>query len=111
MTARNAFFSSPVVGHDRKVVLMMNQRRRQHFLGSSRNSRAKVPATTAGILDQVGHFLEQRRVLAVDGGTRPPSRRALRLELARDPVAPLGVLEDDEVLGQPRAVLVERPRP
>jgi hypothetical protein len=54
MTARNAFFQLPVFAFDRKVMLMMNQRRRQHFSGSSRNSSANVPATTDGASTRSG---------------------------------------------------------
>ena len=43
-------------------------------------------------------------ILELDAAAQPAR---VHLELARDPIAPLGVVEDDEVLGQPRLVLVE----
>ena len=42
MTARNAVFSLPVLVLDRKVVLMMDQRRRQHFFGQLEELRART---------------------------------------------------------------------
>ena len=43
-------------------------------------------------------------LLQVHAPAEPPR---VRLELARDAIAALGVLEHDEVLGQPRLVFVE----
>ena len=61
------------------------------------------------VLDQIGHFVQQAR-LAVHGAAHAPLQPLrLRVELARDLVVALAALEDDEVLEQPRAVLVERP--
>ena len=97
-----------VLGFDRKVVLMVNQRRRQHFLGQLEELERERAGDDRRVLDQIGHFVEQAR-LAVDGAA-DAALQPLRLgvELARDLVVALAALEDDEVLEQPRAVLVER---
>ena len=98
-----------VLGLDRKVVLMMNQRGRQHFVGQLEELERERAGDDRRVLDQIGH-LEQQPGLAVHGpadAALQPLR--LRVELARDLVVALAALEDDEVLEQPRAVLVERP--
>ena len=43
-------------------------------------------------------------LLELHAAAEPPR---VHLELARDAIAALGVIEDDEVLGQPRLVLLE----
>ena len=74
--------------------------------GSARNAAIEEAGHDAGILDEIGDLVDQRGVLLA-GATRPPQPPRVRLELARDAIAALRVIEDDEVLGEPRAVLVE----
>ena len=93
------------LGHDRKPVLMMHERRRQHFFRQREEPGVEEAGDDRRILDEIGDLFDQRRVLLQVHAPAEPAR--VHLELARDPVAPLGVLEDDEVLGQPRLVLVE----
>ena len=77
MTARNAFFSLPVLVLDRKVVLMMNQRRRQHFLGQLEELVRERAGDDRRVLDQVGHFVAAARTrCATVRLTRPCSRCA-----------------------------------
>ena len=60
-TARNASFSSPRLGQHRKVVLVVHQRGRQHFLGSSRNAAVEEAGDDGRELDQIGDLVDQRR--------------------------------------------------
>ena len=106
-TARNASFSSPRVGHHRKEVLVMHERGRQHFLRQLQEAALEEAGDDAGELDQVGDLVDERRLLAqVDAAAQLPR---LGFQLARDAIAALGVIEDDEVLRQARPVLVEGP--
>ena len=50
-----------VLVHHREVVLVMNHRRRQHFLGELEELHRDVPGDDRGILDEVGHLAQQRR--------------------------------------------------
>ncbi|MGC4085384.1 MAG: hypothetical protein QM736_25495 [Vicinamibacterales bacterium] len=97
-----------VLALDREVVLMMNQRRRQHFLGELQELRAEGACHHRGVLDEIGHFGEQPRF--VPHHAADPSLKALCLgvQLASDLVVTLAPLEDHEVLEQTRAILVER---
>ena len=77
VTARNAGISAPVAPTHRKEMLMMNQRRRQHF----RRQRQELGAERAGDdrreLDEIRHFLEQRLGLR-DAGAAWRGRRCWR---------------------------------
>ena len=107
MTARNAFFSLPVFGLDREVVLMMNQRRRQHFIGQLEELGAEGAGHDRRVLDEVGHLGEQAGLGAHHPADAPLEPLRLRVELAGNLVVPLAAFEHDEVLEQPRLVLVE----
>jgi hypothetical protein len=61
-----------------------------------------VESTSSG---EVRHFVEQ--AMMVFQGHAPVEPPRVSLEVARDPIAPLGVLEDDEVLLEARLVLFE----
>ena len=90
-------------------MLMMNQRRRQHFFGQLEELERERAGDDRRVLDQIGH-LEQQAALVVDGAADAPLQALrLRVELAGNLVVPFGALEDDEVLEQPRPILVERP--
>ena len=101
-----------VLALDRKVVLMMNQRGRQHFLGELEELVRESARDDRWVLDEIGHFVQQAGIAvarrAADASLQP---LRFRVELAGDLVVPLAALEDDEVLEQPRAVLVERCAP
>ena len=109
MTARNAFFSRPSSPSTGKVVLMVNQRRRQHFLRQLEELERERAGDDRRVLDEIGHFVQQPGVAVHDAADAALQALRLRVELARDLVVALAALEDDEVLEQPRAVLVERP--
>ena len=100
-----------VLGLDRKVVLMVNQRRRQHFVGQLEELERERAGDDRRVLDQIGHLVQQPRLAADDAADAALQALRLRVELARDLVVALAALEDHEVLEQPRAVLVERSAP
>src|SRR5438046_10352871 len=89
-------------------MLMGNWRRRQHFLGQLEELERERAGDDRRVLDEIGDFVQQAGI-AVDG----PAHAALealrlRVELARDLVVALTALEDDEILQETSAVLVER---
>ena len=84
---------------------MVHERRRQHLLGQLEEAALEKPGDDAGILDEIGDFLDQGGVLLQQHAAAEAPR--VQLELARDAIAPLAVIEHDEVLGQPRLVFVE----
>ena len=55
-------FQLTVVIDHRKVMLMMNHRRRQHFFGKLEKLDGEMAGDDGRIFDKVGHFLQQRRV-------------------------------------------------
>ena len=68
---------SAVFGLDRKVVLMVNQRGRQHFLGKLEELVRERPRHDRRVLDEVGHLVQQAGVaVARPRLTRPCSRCA-----------------------------------
>ena len=97
-----------VLALDRKVVLMMNQRRRQHFLGQLEELERERAGDDRRILDQIGHFEQQPDSLWTVRLTRPCRRCALASSSRAILLCRSAALEDDEVLEQPGAVLVER---
>ena len=98
-----------VLSLDRKVVLMMNQRRRQHLIRQLEELEREGAADDRGVLDEIGHLVEESGLGAGAAADAPLQALCLRVELAGDLVVALAALEDHEVLEQPRAVLVERP--
>ena len=98
-----------VVVHHREVVLVMNHRRRQHFFGQ---------------LEELDRECARRRRTDTRRGRAPPAAATtaprpvaltaaaqlarVRLELAADLRLALAAIEDDEVLEQPRLVVLER---
>ena len=99
----------PVVALDREIVLVMHERRRQHFVGQLEELRRERAGDDRRVLDQIGHFLQQRRFLARRAAHAALQPLRFRVELARDLVVALAPLENHEVLEEPRAILVERP--
>ena len=87
-------------------MLMMNHRRRQHFLGKPEELVGECSRRDDRILHQVRHFVEHA---LPDERPRDASAAAARfgVELARDALVPLAAIEDHEVLGEPLAVIVE----
>ncbi len=92
VTARNAGFSLPVVVHHREVVLVMNHRRRQHFLRQLEELDREVTGDDGRVLDQVGHFLQQRRLRGDQAADAAAELARVRLELAADLRLALGAV-------------------
>ena len=63
---------------------------------------------TRRILDEVGHFAQQRRLRGQLGADAAAEPARVRFELAPDLLLALAAVEDDEVLEQPLLVVVER---
>ncbi len=105
-TARNASFSSPRLVDAPGSSADDGRASSSALRAAARGTpRSKKPATTPG--NSTRSATSSSSAAWSFRWTRPPSRRAWHLELARDAIAALGVLEDDEVLGQPRLVVVE----
>ena len=51
-----------VLALDRKVVLMVNQRRRQHFLGQLEELERERAGDHRRVLDEIGHLVQQAGV-------------------------------------------------
>ncbi len=74
----------PLVVHHREVVLVMNHRRRQHFLRELEELDREVPGDDRRVLDEVGHFLQQRRLRRDEAADAAAELARVRLELAPD---------------------------
>ena len=98
-----------VLSLDRKVVLMMNQRRRQHLIRQLEELEREGAADHRRVLDEIGHLVEEPGLGAGDAADAALQALCLRVELACNLVVALAALEDHEVLEQPRAVFVEGP--
>ncbi len=98
----------PVVAFHRKVMLMVNQRRRQHLFGKLEELEREGAGDDRWVLDEVRNLLEQRGILAHGAADAALQALRFRIQLARDLVVPLAALEDHEILEQPRTILVER---
>ena len=96
----------PLIARDRKEMLMMNHRRRQHFFGQPEEFVGERSRRDDRVLDQIRHLVEHA---LPDQRSRDASATAARfgVELARDAIVPLAAIDDDEVLGEPLAVIVE----
>jgi hypothetical protein len=90
-------------------MLVVNQRRRQHFGRKRQELGTEGAGHDRRKLDQIRNFLEEGFGLRVvlDERAAADLPRA-RLELAHHAVTPFDAREDDEVLGQLLPVLVER---
>ncbi len=89
-------------------MLMMDERRREHFLGQLQELGAECAGHDRREFDQIRNFLEQRhglRQLLEQRAAADAPR--LRLEVAHDPIAAIDPREHHEVLGELLAVLVE----
>ena len=97
-----------VVVHHREVVLVMDHRRGQHFLGQREELGGKHAGDHRRPLHQIRDLVEQPGLT----GRRPMDASAqpagVHVELAHDPLAPILAFEDDEVLEQARLVVLER---
>ena len=87
-------------------MLMMDHRRRQHFLRQAQELIGKYARRDDRVLDEVRHFIEHA---LPDQRSCDPSAAAARfgIELARDAIVPLVAIEHDEVLAEPLAIVVE----
>jgi hypothetical protein len=97
-------------GHDREVVLMVNQRRRQDL----RRKREELVIEDAGDdrreLHEVRHFVQKGfglRVLMEHGASAELA--GVRVEVAHDAIAAIDARQDHEVLSEALAILVEAP--
>jgi hypothetical protein len=108
VTTRNAGFQSAGFVDNRKVVLMMNHRRRQHFFGQRQELLwRKCPAMTVGYSMRSGTSSRSVECSIAAAPTRPPRLRAFASRPARDAVLPFLPIENDEMLGEARRVIVE----
>jgi len=101
MTARKRFLELAVLALNWKVMLMMNQRRRQHLFGKLEELARECAGDDRRILDQIGHFVEEARVLADDAADATLEALGFRVECAGDLVVALATLENDEVFEEP----------
>ncbi len=104
-TARNASLMAPASVTHRKPVLVMHERRRQHFFRQDEEPGIEEAGDDRRVLDQVRDFLDERGVILQVHAAAEPA--GVHLEVAGDAVAAVGVAEDDEVLGEPGLILVE----
>ena len=89
----------------RKPVLMMHERRRQHFLRQHEERGIEEAGDDRRELDEIGDLFDERGViLDVHAAAKAAG---VHLQVAGDAIAALGVIEDHEMLGQPRLVFVE----
>jgi hypothetical protein len=77
-------FQRALVVEHREVMLVMDQRGRQHFLRQFEERTLEEAGDDPGILDEVGNFIEQRGMLAQVNTSAELAR--FGFELARDPI-------------------------
>ena len=105
-TARNASFSSPSIVDHRKVVLVVDQRGRQHLLRQLEERRGKKPATTPGNSTRSATSSTSAGMILAAARGRPAAARGdSRSRAMRSRRS--ACVEHHEMLGQPRLVLVE----
>ena len=97
-----------LVVDDREEVLVVDHRRRQHLLGKLEELGAEGACDHGRVLDEVGHFLQQARLAGGRAADPAAEPAGVRVEFAGDLGVAVLAVEDDEVLAQPRPVLVER---
>ncbi len=97
-----------LVVHHREVVLVMDHRRRQHFFRQLEELDRKVARHDRRVFDEIGHFLQERRLCRDEAADAATELAGVRLELAPDLRFALRAIEDDEVLEQTALVVVER---
>ena len=99
------FLDRSRVGHDGEPVLVMHQRRREHFFRKDEEARVEETGDDRRVLDEIRDLFDERGMILQVHAPAEPVR--VHLEIARNPVAPISVLQNHEVLGQLRLVLVE----
>ena len=99
------FLQLAAIRYHREIVLVVHERGRQHLLRQREKRAIEEPGDDARELDEVGDLVEQPLMLL----QRHPAVEApgVALEIARDAIAALRVLEDDEVLLEAQLVFVE----
>ena len=83
----------------------MHERRREHFFRKDEEAGVEEAGDDRRVLDEVRDLFDERGMILQVHAPAEPVR--VHLEVAGNPVAPVGVAEDHEVLGQLRLVLVE----
>ena len=73
-----------LVVHHREVVLVMNHRRRQHFLRKLEELDREVPGDDGRVLDEIRHFLQERRLRGDEAADAAAQLARVHLELAAD---------------------------
>ena len=89
-------------------MLVMNHGRGQHFFGELQELDRKMTGDHGRILDEVRNFLQQRRMSGDESADAPAEPPRVRFELASNLRLALATIEDNEVLEQPRPIVVER---
>src|SRR5438445_693551 len=78
----------------RKVMLMVNQRRRQHFVGQLEEFRGERAPDDRRVLDEIRDFMQQSRVRVNRPAHAALQALRFRIQLARNLVVALPALED-----------------
>ena len=99
------FLQFAVLGDHREVMLMVDERRREHFLRQRQKGAIEEPCDHGRILDEVGDLVDERVMLLEHHAAAQSSR--MPLEIAGDAIAPLRVIEDDEMLLETSVVFLE----
>ena len=84
---------------------MVDERRRQYLVRQLEERRRVEARDDSGELHQIGHFLHERVVVLQ---WNPPAQSPrVQVQVTGDAVATFGMLEHDEMFGQPRLVFLE----
>ena len=101
----------PRIVGDREVVLVMDHRRRQHFLGQVEELGRERAGDDRRVLHQVDDLLEQAGLRAAGAADAAAEAARVRVELARDARVALLALEQHEVLAELGPVVGDRCAP
>ena len=99
------FLDAAGIGQDREPVLMMHERRRQHFFRKDEKRGVEEAGDDRRVLDEIGNLLDERRmILQMHSATKAAG---VTFEIAGDAVASFRMIEDNEMFGQLGLILVE----
>jgi hypothetical protein len=99
----------PGVVDDGKIVLMVNHRRRQDFLGKREELRRERAGHHRRIFDEVRYLFEQRGMMRCRAAHSASQAARFRFKTSIDAILAFLPIQHDEVLGQPGLVVFERP--